>query len=263
MIEVLENGFLDEKMKQKINVVKCKFKNEIELLYSFNRLTYKVIDHYKDIEASEDNLYILPAFVEISKLYQSAIIMLEYGFTNSFESIVRNMLELSFQVIYVFDNKENVKNLEKYTYSETMKKLEYIKDNELYSVIPKEVVDKRYSELESLKEEIKKKGAKNPPNTKDMCDNLGLKKEYSYFQLLSDYTHNDYSVIFGLNIFTEKGVYVNANGNYTNFRDNSLRLLSSLDLTLEKMIERYAPVLKSEYDEIIKKAIGEYKNKEE
>lgn len=256
MKETFKNGFLDDKMQEKIKKVKFKYKEEFDTLYDFNRLTYKVFENCKDIDVVDENLYLLPAFVEISKLYQSAVIMLEYGFLNNFESIVRNMLELSFQMLYVFDDKENVKNLKKYTYSETMKKLKYIKDKKLYDVVPKKFVDRRYAELESLKSDIKKIGAKNPPNVKDMCKNLGLEKEYVYYQLLSDYTHNDYSIIFDLNIFTKEGVLVNSNGNYTNFKYNSLRLISTLNMTLLKMIERYVPLLKSEYDELIRKAFN-------
>ena len=263
MVEILKDGFLDDKMQDKIKKVKVKYKDEVDLMYDFNRLTFKIFANYKNIDAIGENLYLLPAFVEISKLYQSAVIMLEYGFTNNFESIVRNMLELSFQMIYVFDDKDKVKNLEKYTYSETMKKLEYIRDNELYNVIPKDIVDKRYEELAILKAELKKEGAKNPPNVKDMCKILGLEKEYSYYQLLSDYTHNDFSVIYDLNVFTEKGVFVNSNGNYTNFKNNSLRLLSTLELTLVKMVDRFVPSLKKEYEKLIQKGIKLYKKQEE
>ena len=263
MIEVLKDGFLDDKMQDEIKKVKIKYKDEVDMMYAFNRLTLNLFNYYENTDANDDTLYLFPAFVEISKLYQSAVIMLEYGFTNNFASTMRNMLELSFQFLYVFDDKDKVKNLEKYTYSEEMKKLDYIKEKNLYDVVPKEIVDKRYSQLQTLKDNLKKKGAKNPPNVKDMCNNLGLENEYAYYQLLSDYTHNDFYIIFRENIFTDKGVFVNLNGDYKDFKDNSLRLISILDMTLIKMIKKFAPSLETEYNELLERANILYKNEEE
>lgn len=130
MPEVLKNGFLDEKMQNKILKVKEKNKNIFDLLYDFNKFSYKIMDNFKGMDATKENQYLLPAFVEVNKLYQSAIIMLEYGLKNSFESLLRNILELWFQMAYVFSNSANVKRLEKYTYYQTLRKLDYIKEKD-------------------------------------------------------------------------------------------------------------------------------------
>ena len=253
-MEILANGFLDDKMHNKINAVKKEYNEEIDLLSDFNKLAYKIIAQYHKIEPVNENLYLLPAFIEINKLYQAAVIMLEYGFVNCFESTMRNMFELSFQMIYVINDSNNMKNLEKFTYSEVIKKMKYIKDNKLYDIVPEESVEEICVNAQKLKDELKGSGAKNPPNIKDMCNNLGLQKEYAYYQYLSDYTHNDYSIIFGSNKFQEDGVYLDTNGDYSNFRNNSLRLISVLDMTLTKMIDKYAKVFKEEYDALIDKA---------
>lgn len=59
MIEVLKDGFLDDKMQDKIKKVKIKYKDEVDMMYAFNRLTFKIFDNYKNIDATEENLYLL------------------------------------------------------------------------------------------------------------------------------------------------------------------------------------------------------------
>ena len=254
-----ENGFLDNGIQDKIIKVKTKYGYIFDLMNNFNMLSYKIMDNYAGIEANDKNLYILPAFVEINKLYQSSIIMLEYGLKSSFESLLRNIIELWIQMIYVFNNSNNVYRLEKSTYAETKKKLDFICENKLYEIIPEESANKIKTKLEKEIQGMEMRGIKKAPNVKDMCDSLKLKKEYAYYCFESDYTHSDYSNVVGLNITTEKGVYINANGSYDLFENDSLRLLSVLEEIVLKMIEEYVPSLKGEYDLLIKTAIGTFK----
>lgn len=113
--------------------------------------------------------------------------------------------------------------------------------------------------MEQLKKELKSQGVKNPPNILDMCNELGLEKEYAYYSFLSDYTHSDFSNIFGLNIFTDAGIVIYTDGTYKDFKNDSLRLLSVLELVISKMIDSYVPSLKEECRELIDRAIVIYK----
>lgn len=255
----LDKGFLDDKMNIVIEDIKNKYKEEIKLLYAFNDICYKVIGNYKDLEIDKTNeelLYLLPAFIEINKQYQSAIIMLEYGFENNFESILRNIFELSFQMLYVFQDSNNMYRLEKRTYSKTMEKLKYIDENKLYDILPKDLLDNQNSKLEKNKEELKNLGIKNSPEIKDICKMLNMERDYSYYRYLSDYVHCDYSVIMSLSDYTDKGLRFQTTGNYDNFSNNSLRLIYSIELVLNKMINKIAPTLKDEH----KKLVDEFNN---
>ena len=45
MIEVLKDGFLDDKMQDEIKKVKIKYKDEVDMMYAFNRLTLNLFNY--------------------------------------------------------------------------------------------------------------------------------------------------------------------------------------------------------------------------
>lgn len=251
MEEILIDGFLDDKMQKNIKKIKNRYKDEFNLLYKFNRLMYKIMDNYNDIEANESDNYILTGFVEINKLYQSAIIMLEYGLKNSFESLMRNILELSIQMLYVFLDEKNVYELEKNTYKNALSKLKYIRENKLYNIIPEDLIDIAYIKIESGKVKLEEKDIKCAPPIETMCNKVEMKEEYVYYRFLSNYVHQDFGIINEANIFTKDGVNINADVKHIEMKNCTFRIISSFQKVLEKIITTYTPKLKNEYDTLI------------
>lgn len=251
--EELKDGFLDEKMNKNRQYIKQEYRTEFDLLYQFNRFSYKVLDNYNknDIKVTEANSYILVSFSEIGKNYQAAIIMVEMGLMTNFEAILRNMLELSIKIKYVLNDNKNINKLKKNSCFEMLRKIQYIKSNKLFDIIPKNVLDEKENELKNIYQTYE--SVKQLPNMHDICRSLKLYNEYAIYKYLCNYTHYDYCTMNNLVNYTNEGVYINANVNFDEVRTSCLRLLSILEIAMSDMIYNFFPNLETEFVLLINK----------
>lgn len=243
----LIDGFLDDKMQYNIKFIKNKYKEEIELLYKFNKLSYKIIDGYKGKNVTSENEHIFPAFVHLNKLYQSAVIMLEYGLISSSKIILRSMIEISIQIKYIFLDENNIRKLEKNMIKEALKKIKYIEEKEICNVFQKEYLEKNKKELNLKMEQFNKDEIKSAPNFREMCEMVNCINVYLYYKCLCEPTHGGFSTVRSLNYFSDKGLIINGNEDYSDFKENSLQVIDVLNIVLEEMIKKYEPNLENEY----------------
>lgn len=257
MVE-LNKCFLDEKMKETINVCKKKFCYEFNLLYEYNELLYKVLYSLNGIDATDVNKYICSAFSELLKTYQASVIMLEYGLDTSFESLFRNILELSLKMIYVLNDDTNYERLEKKMCYDELVKMNYIKENGFYDIIPEDKINQYINYFEKRKNELSSKKVKSLPNIKDLCEKLDLKREYVYYGFLSDYTHKDLPAFY--ESITRKENYLVVSPNYSEITNKCLRLISSLQNLIPLIMKKYNIKLDEENNKIMEKAEELYNN---
>lgn len=251
--DLFENGILDEQQKPIFEAYKKEHQKVFDLLYEYNKLCCKIINSYTGIEVTEEKLYIFPAFVEIHKIYQSAILMLEYGVPNSAENLLRSMFELMLKMLYVFKEENNIKRLKMKNYSEALSQILYIENNTLYEIVPKDYIDKYKTQLEESKNELIKQGVKNAPNIYDMCVELGLTAEYSYYKYLCDFTHTSFYLISSMNVEMENSVIINGYEDYDNVENIGLRIITILNIIVDKMVTMYFNSFLDEYNNLSKK----------
>ena len=246
MKEILENCFLDEKYKYVIRDNKEKNKEVFDFLHNFNALIVKVLYNFDGMLNTKETFYIVPAFAEIVRLYQAGVIMLEYGIPEVCESILRSIYDLKFQMLYVLEDNYNFQRLVKKTFKKEIDKLNYVEKNSLYNYVSKDVADKSRELFEQTIQGLEH--IKCAPDTKKMCEELDLKEDYLFYSLLCNYTHLSCDVICGLNIDNK----IDTLPNYRDVGYIGLRLCTSLDLILNKLIEKYAPHLSNEYENLVK-----------
>lgn len=234
--EVLENGFLNVGVMKQIKIVRNENKDIFDLIYAFNKLAYKVSDEFKDKPCNKKENYIFCAFVELHKFYQSSIILLERGLYESSQSLMRSILELSFKIIMVIESEDYISSMAYDLIVEDIKLLNHINRNKLYELVPEEKIDEILEDRQKRKEELREKGIKPILNACDLCKKISCNKEYTYYKLLSNYTHTNLMSIYNLLIPLNEGVYINGGFKYDSFKEDTIRLIECFCLGMNRVI---------------------------
>ena len=242
---LIENGFLDEKHKYLISNNKDKNKELFDLLNCFNMFLYKVLNNFHGMKKNNEINYIVPAFAKLMKLYQSCVILIEYGLPDISESLLRSIYDLKIQMLYVMNKKNNNKRLIKSLYEQELKKLQYVDDNHLYDFMPKDKIDKFRKEFQTTINKLEK--VKYAPNTRQICENLQIEQEYMFYSILCNDTHQSCDIIYSQN--KEEGIDILPN--FKKSFEASFKLISAFDVILEKIIKKYAPHLTKYFEDFV------------
>ena len=192
-------------------------------------------DRLEKMGLSQQNVYILASIMQLNKLYQSSIIILERGLKEPAYGIIRTILDLTFKIIEVIRNEEFIDLLSLHQQYETKKCLEDIKNNKLFDMVSEDEVIKL---IEKCNEEIK--GEKKPKiKAYDLAKKNGFDKAYILYRLQCDYTHQSNSVIESTIKVTENGYYIDGNFQIEDFK-MSIALLISITVII-------FPILNEEY----------------
>lgn len=252
------NTFLSSEKNEDVKKIKDTYADIIAIFNNINDFLYKVIYYFDGIKIKSGVEYLLSCFIELTKYYQSAIIMLEYGLSKSFECILRNIIDLVVKMCFVLKDDANIEKLKKSMYDDLNKKLNYIKRNSYFDVIPEEKLDEWLKISKNELKDLKQKNISSAPNMKKMCEEVGLKKEYVYYGLECDYVHNNFSVIIGGNQYTDNNVLLSIDADYNNFKESGYRLLSIMEIIIPKMVERFTPDLCDECRKLFKESAEKY-----
>ena len=199
--------------------------------------------------------YHFSMFIQIHKLYQSAIIMIQYGLLESFESILRNILESAVNILYSLIDNKNIMILELDSINENLKKLNYIDDKKIFDVISKEKVDEyRKQKEEERANIIKEIGDAKKPKTMDLFRTINFEKEYLYYKCLCDYTHMNSNIAERIIKQETEGFIFNGGPHYLDINNESARLIGTIELFIDKFIKKYSPNLIEEYKALEKEA---------
>ena len=238
---IMKDGYLDEKYKNLIHDNKKTNSELYKLLYDFNKLLHKILYNFNGIEINNENNYIVPAFAKLVKLYQSCVILIEYGMTDISENILRSIYDLKFQMLYVFEKENNYQRLLKSLFSKELNILNNAEKYKLYDLITQEQIESYREKIKTNLQELEE--IKCAPDTKTMCEELRLQEEYIYYYFLCNETHQSCDVIYSLN--TSKGIDIQPK--YDKVYEISLKLIASFEHILEKIINKYTPYLQEEY----------------
>ena len=255
MIEekVLENGYLDDDYKSMIEKITKENKSLFEILYKYNKFLYKIQSEFNNYPMNLETNYHFATFIQIHKLYQSCVIMIKYGLLESYESILRIILESSINMLYSLISKKNILILEKYSINQNLKRLNYIEKKKIFDVISKDKVYKYRRILEKEKEQITNEiGNIEKPNNEVLFKRLNHKKEYLYYRYLCDYAHMNKNITDSIVKETDGKFIFDGEPDYSDIKNSTIRLIGTTNLFIEEFLKKYFPDLIKEY-ELLKK----------
>ena len=247
MIE-LNDGFLDKNMRFLIEENKIKNKNEYATLYEFNRFLYELSYALDGIELTDENKYIAASFVNVHKLYQAAIILLEHGFDTKFESILRQIIDLIVNILFVLKDKNNYKRILLKEYEERIKLLDYIDEIKMYTFVPKEMLEQKKLEFEIGAEELRKQGVKPCPQTRQLCEIIEMKELYACYKHLCGFTHEGLGSVFQHTNNDNGNFLIDVNPKWGDINNDSARLMNLIDVIIPDIIKQFNLDLNEEYN---------------
>ena len=182
-------------------------RDEYEIINRLINLFRNCEEQLEGLESNRENKFILASIIQLNKLYQSSVILLERGLKESANIIIRSILELSLKVISVIHNEKFLDILLNDEAIELKKLLNEIKENKFFDMIPQKTVDEYIKTCEeNIDINIKEK-----PTVYKMAYNNNLKKVYTFYRLQCDYAHQNTNIVAGIVKETDKVCYVDGN----------------------------------------------------
>lgn len=104
-IDIDENGHLN---LDDLNEVMCRaYPSEFKIMYEANRQIYQIIEAINVSTADRIGSFLLSVFIQIHKLFQSAVILLARGLEEQAKAILRILLERLMIIAAVKNNPQN------------------------------------------------------------------------------------------------------------------------------------------------------------
>lgn len=230
-------GFLNDEIQIVVDNKKEENKDIYQLIYKYNSLCYKLEKTFEKDNSNNVELYLFTTFSEIHTSFQSYIILLERGLYEDAQIILRSIYDKIFNILYVFDDFKNFELLFQKQVYLNIKLCEYIEENKLYDYMTKEKIVKnkeKYIKLRKLNEKGKQI---QPLDNKKICEKLNLEELYVHYKLLSDYTHNGFSVVESRIIQKEDGIIIDQNFKFGKLLDEVAKVIGILDYVIRKICE--------------------------
>lgn len=244
----LIDGFFDSKINEQLPQFRSVNKIEYELIREIKMLFDKAEHTYIGQTVTEYELYLTSAIVELSKLFQSAVVLFERGLLESGNIITRSCLESSFKIVELIRNKGFIHDLKKELYSETRSTLNIIKEKKLYNLVPKETVEELLSGFDSKEPKFKN-------GVFQLAEKNNLLEAYILYRLYCNESHQSIATLSELQKFEADGVRINANLRLEDFSKAIYMLISIVIIPFPALIDNipdYAE-LKEQYETFVEK----------
>ena len=126
-IRIDENGYLNP---DDLNEVICRaYPREFEIMYEANRQIYQIIEATNASRADRIGSFLLSVFIQIHKLFQSAIILLARGLEEQAKAILRILLERLMIIAAVNNNPKNYERWVLHQEKERKRLIENVRNN--------------------------------------------------------------------------------------------------------------------------------------
>ena len=230
-----KDGFLDVQLNDFINVFREKHKLEYALIYK----TKSFLDRAQTVlvgkTVPKQDIFLVASIVELNKLFQSAILLFERGLPESANILVRSILELSFKIIELTQNENFLQEMIQDISSKTLTTIKKIKQNELFDVVPEDILDELLVEYQNFK----KHKINTDVGVYNLAERNGLNKEYILYRTYCDYTHQSIKVIDEIVSVTQEGVSVNGDLRLNDFLESISLLISITMISFPWIIQHF------------------------
>lgn len=246
---ILKDMYLDLKINGKILGFRRKYNEEYEIILHFNSFFYKILEILSKKGVEQKNMYIIAAVAQLHKLYQSCILLFERGLKDIAYILIRSIIELTFKIKAVLNDEEFIDKMLLNELHETKKFLNYIKEKELFDIVPENQL-KDYIELNNRKIAGRKK---EEITNKKIADDYKMTKEYLVYKFHCDDIHQSTNAISKLIKKTENGFLIDIDLQLSDFKESIAWLLSISFEVFDVLFNQYlcCEELEKEYEEII------------
>ena len=226
--DVLENGFLDDKVNDVAKNIRETNKEYYEIIYLYNLLRYKVRNKFvKDVEFAE--LFIITTFIKLHDSFQNCVILLERGAIDDYYSIFRTMIDKYIDIVFVIKDSNNINIINNSFIKETLTTLNIINENKLFDIISEKTVNEKISEFSKYEESTKYSTLKKAKAT-------NLLKEYMQFRYLSENVHNGFRPLYENLIIKKDGIILDSGFKLENIKENLILLIGFFRDSLKTII---------------------------
>lgn len=232
----LKNGFLDDDLNIEVDRKRKENEDAYKVVEEFNLLMYEIEKKFKKDNATNRDLYVFTVFEQIHIPSQTYIILIERGLYSDAQIILRSIYEKILNLKIVIADENYLNRILKDTLCQGFSTLKKIKENQIFELIPESIVKMR---MEEYKNAIEKMNTiKLPMNLSDVADKVDMKRQYIYYKLLSEYSHNDLVILMQQLIFKEDGIIINGSQMNLKISDEILRFIECLEYSI-RAISQY------------------------
>ena len=190
MSKTINNGFLGLEINYEREKYRKKYVKEYEVIYALNDLAYQIIKN-PGLKTIPLDVFVLTNFIFIHNSFQSSIILLEMGLYEDSRNIARSIYEKLFNIKYIVNNEDALAKFQNMQDKEMLTMFNYIKNNQLFKIIPEEANSEYINQLEAkISKDLKKY-----PTFEIISNSLNMKEEYAFYKILCNYTHSNISII--------------------------------------------------------------------
>lgn len=234
--EILKNGFLDEKLELSVKDLRSSYANEYQMIKELNELMYEIEKEFIGKESSTRDIYVYTIFSQIHNSCQTYILLIERGLYADSQIILRSIYEKIFKLMIVIKDESYLKRFLKDSLNQSMSILKRIDDKKIFELIPKDIVNNRIKEFSDAL--YRMNDVKFSPDLGQISEKINMDKQYIYYKLLSEYTHNDLVVLMEQLIFEDEGVVINGSQIYEGeISEEILRYTECIEYTIKDLSE--------------------------
>lgn len=226
----LTDGFMDLLINESLPKFRNAHKKEYEIIRETKNLFDKVQHKFVGQMVTKNEMYLVTAMIDLSKLFQSAVVLFERGLLESGNIIIRSCLDLSFKIVELIKNNNFVDDMVKELNSETRSTLNIIKQKKIYDVVPKEVVE----------DLLRKHNLKEPKfkiSTLKLAEKNNLMQAYILYRLYCNDCHQSIATLNEIQIFEAEGVHLNGNLRLEKFSESIYMLISIVMIPFSTLID--------------------------
>ena len=229
------NEFLNFKINECLPKFREEHKEEYAVIFDLMQLLKSIEDKFVGKYASQQSIFLFSAVIEINRLFQSAILLLERGLSTSAKIITRTILELSIKIVEMVKNKEFIQEV---LFDEIGEARSTVRAAERYNrtdLIPPEKIQ----EIEETYSSLKKDKSYKKKRIEDLAKKNGLEIEYLLYKTYCSSTHISASTL-GKNFkHLSAGIVFDAGVQLDNFKNDLCSLIGIVLISIPCLTNEY------------------------
>ena len=210
------------------------YKDEYNMIYELVQFLGEIANSLTKVNSSQRNIMLISSVLELNRLFQSAVILLEKGISSSAKVVTRTILELSLKIIETVKNEDYVNESIQNEIEEAFSTLKVAEKYGKIDLIPLET----RQEIQNAKKQIGKK-KDTRISLKQIAEKNDMLVEYLLYRTYCSNTHISASALADNFKSTSNGVVFQYGIKCDNFKIDLRMLISIVMISL--------PVLANEY----------------
>jgi hypothetical protein len=245
----LQQRFLDLEINKYLPKFRDRYREEYDVIFELMRYMEIMENKFVDQDASLRVMLLFSAVIEINRLFQSAVLLLEKGLPSAAKIIARTILELSIKMVEMIRNQQYAQEFLVEDICEarcTINKAKKYNKLDLFSVDQIEKTESIYQTLGNKAEKV---------TVKHLAEKNNLLSEYLLYRSYCDNTHMSASAL-GENLkILPEGIVYDTGIQVNNFKKDLRCLISIVLISMPFFINEYFKDenMKGQYDALCEK----------